>query len=205
MSRYKSYREPRRRGFDDDNYTPRDRDRNSTPGYSTRAPAEPSPPSDATVTWFNPEKGFGFVRALDGSEAFLHIRPLEAAGHSTVPEGARLKVRIGQGQKGPQVTEVLEVDLSNLPAASPGKPVRSARQQSLPEGPETEGEGTVKWYNPEKGFGFIGLDNGDKDVFIHATAVGRSGLTLLSEGQKVAVKYVVGKKGPEAKSVRPRD
>ena len=42
----------------------------------------------------------------------MHIRQLEAAGHSSVPEGARVKVRIGQGQKGPEVTEVIEVDPS---------------------------------------------------------------------------------------------
>jgi cold shock protein len=205
MSRYKTYREPRRRGFDDDNYSPRDRDRSSSPSYSTRAPAEPSPSTDATVTWFNPDKGFGFVRASDGSEAFLHIRPLEAAGHSTVPEGARLKVRIGPGQKGPQVTDVLEMDLSAVPASSPTGSARSSRQQSPSEGPDMKGEGSVKWYNAEKRFGFIGLDGAAKDVFVHATAVERSGLTSLSDGQKVAVKYVMGKKGPEARSVQPID
>ena len=46
-----------------------------------------------------------------------------------------------------------------------------------------EAQGTVKWYNAEKGFGFIGLENGEKDVFVHATAVTRSGLTTLREGQ----------------------
>lgn len=40
------------------------------------------------MAWFNPEKGFGFVKADDGSEAFLHIRPLEAAGHKSVSAGA---------------------------------------------------------------------------------------------------------------------
>ena len=130
MSRYKTYREPRRRGFGDDNYSPRDQDRNSSPRYSRRAPAEPSPSRDATVKWFNPDKGFGFVQVSDGSEAFLHIRPLEAAGHSTVPEGARLKVRIEQGEKGPQVTEVLEVDLSSASASNLKKPERSSRRQS---------------------------------------------------------------------------
>ena len=203
MSRYKAHREPRRRGFDDDNYSSRDRERNSSPGYFENAPAAPSPTTDATVTWFNADKGFGFVQGSNGSDAFLHIRPLEAAGYSTVPEGARLKVRIGQGQKGPQVMEVLEVDLSTASATSPIKPARSSRQQSTLAGPEMTGEGSVKWYNAAKGFGFIGLDGSDKDVFVHATAIERSGLDLLSDGQKVVVKYVMGKKGPEAKSVRP--
>ena len=65
-----------------------------------------------------------------------------------------------------------------------------------------EAQGTVKWYNAEKGFGFIGLENGEKDVFVHATAVTRSGLTTLKEGQELTVVFGAGKKGPEARSVR---
>ena len=86
------------------------------------------------MAWFNAEKGFGFVKADDGSEAFLHIRPLEAAGHQSVPAGARLKVRLRPGQKGPQVTEVLEVDLST---AEPAKPApRAPRRRPMESGPE---------------------------------------------------------------------
>jgi CspA family cold shock protein len=73
------------------------------------------------------------------------------------------------------------------------------------DGPETEGEGSVKWYNAEKGFGFIGLDGGDQDVFVHSTVIARSGLTSLSEGQKLIIKFAAGKKGLEARSVRPKD
>src|SRR5918994_3751802 len=146
MSRYKAYREPRHRGFDDDNYSPRNGGRNSSPSLPQRAPIGSSPSTDATVTWFNPEKGFGFVKASDGSEAFLHIRPLEAAGHSSVPAGARLKVRLGQGQKGPQVIEVVEVDVSTAETSKPSRVSRTPQ-----DGRETEGEGSVKWYNAEKG------------------------------------------------------
>ena len=46
--------------------------------------------------------------------------------------------------------------------------------------------GTVKWYNDQKGFGFIQPDDGSKDVFVHATALERAGMRGLSEGQKVA-------------------
>jgi len=156
--------------------------------------------TDATVTWFNPDKGFGFVHVSDGSEVFLHIRPLEAAGHSSVPAGARLKVRLGQSEKGPQVVEVIEVDLST---AQTPKPPRSSQRQE--HGPEMEAEGSVKWYNAEKGFGFIGLQGGERDVFVHATAVARSGLSSLSEGQLLIVKFASGKKGLEARSIRPKD
>jgi len=205
MSRYKDHRAPRRRGFDDDNFFQRDRDsgHGSIPAYepSPSSRTSSAPTTLATVAWFNPEKGFGFVKVSDGSDAFLHIRALEAGGHKTVAPGATLTVRLGQGLKGPQVMEVLQVDSSTAQAQAPE---RSPRQQSQPDGPDMEGHGVVKWYNGEKGFGFIGLAGGEKDVFVHATAVARSGITTLSEGQKVDVKFAMGKKGPEAKSIQIR-
>jgi CspA family cold shock protein len=62
--------------------------------------------------------------------------------------------------------------------------------------------GTVKWFNAEKGFGFIARDSGGKDVFVHISAVERSGLTSLSEGDRVMVDIVEGRKGLEAARVR---
>ena len=47
-------------------------------------------------------------------------------------------------------------------------------------------QGTVKWFNSQKGFGFIQPDDGSKDVFVHATALERAGMSMLSEGQKVS-------------------
>jgi CspA family cold shock protein len=62
--------------------------------------------------------------------------------------------------------------------------------------------GTVKWYNPDKGFGFIVRDSGGKDIVVHASALNRAGISELAEGQRVAVDMVEGGKGPEAVSVR---
>ena len=201
MSRYKDHRGPRRRGFDDD-FAPPERDFGGRPSYPPRASpsAAPStgPVTDATVKWFNAEKGFGFVELAGGSEAFLHIRPLEAAGHSSVSEGAKLKVRVGQGQKGAQVTEVLEVDATS--AAPPRRPARAPRFEA--EGPTEERTGVVKWYNPDKGFGFIALDSGGKDVFVHATTLERSGVTTLAEGQRVVIQVAQSQKGLEARSLQ---
>lgn len=47
-------------------------------------------------------------------------------------------------------------------------------------------QGTVKWFNPTKGYGFIAPDNGDKDVFVHISAVEKAGLNHLNEGQKIS-------------------
>ena len=53
--------------------------------------------------------------------------------------------------------------------------------------------GVVKWFNPTKGYGFIQPDNGDKDVFVHVTAVEKSGLRTLHEGQKVSFELATNK------------
>ena len=62
--------------------------------------------------------------------------------------------------------------------------------------------GTVKFFNAVKGFGFITPDEGGKDVFVHASALQRAGLSGLDEGQRVVVDIAEGHKGPEATAVR---
>merc|ERR1712132_4857 len=63
-------------------------------------------------------------------------------------------------------------------------------------------EGTVKWFNDEKGFGFIEQDSG-KDVFVHFSAINGSGRRSLMEGQKVTMEVTQGQKGPQAENVTP--
>ncbi len=58
--------------------------------------------------------------------------------------------------------------------------------------------GTVKWFNPAKGFGFIEPEDGSKDAFVHISALERSGLTSLNEGQKVTFDLVAGRDGKMA-------
>ncbi len=61
--------------------------------------------------------------------------------------------------------------------------------------------GTVKWFNEEKGYGFITQDNGDKDVFVHFRAIVGEGFKVLKEGQKVNFDIEQGQKGPQAANV----
>ncbi|MGW1681943.1 cold-shock protein [Saccharopolyspora sp. NPDC002376] len=63
-------------------------------------------------------------------------------------------------------------------------------------------QGTVKWFNAEKGFGFIAPDDGGPDVFVHYSAIDSSGFRELSEDQKVTYEVTQGPKGPQAASVR---
>jgi len=207
MGRYKEYREPKRRGYDDD-YTPQDRAAERRPSNSRPSALQASEPVAATVKWFNADKGFGFVAVVGGSEAFMHIRQLEVAGHSSVPEGASLKVRIGQGQKGPEVTEVIEVDTSTRAVPSTRVETAIARPASQRQpglGPTTECLGRVKMYNADRGFGFVGQDGDGKDVFVHATTLQRAGLQELAQGQRVRMQIGQGQKGLEARSIELLD
>jgi cold shock protein len=165
---------------------------------------EPSEmPVRGQVKWFNPAKRFGFVELSDGSgDAFLHASVLSRLGVSTVQPGETLELRVAPGERGPVVIEVIGVDSStavafNRPRTSSSSPYdRAVSEASVQE------TGTVKWYNPLKGFGFITRDGGGKDIFVHASALQRAGIASLSEGQRVVVGIVEGRKGPEAGSIQ---
>ncbi|GAA0710619.1 cold-shock protein [Dactylosporangium roseum] len=62
--------------------------------------------------------------------------------------------------------------------------------------------GTVKWFNSEKGYGFISQDNGGPDVFAHYSAIQATGYRELTEGQKVEFEITQGQKGPQADNIR---
>ena len=63
--------------------------------------------------------------------------------------------------------------------------------------------GTVKWFNGEKGFGFIAPEDGSADVFVHFSAIASSGYRSLEENQKVTFDVTQGPKGPQAENVTP--
>jgi len=204
-------RQPRRRGFDDDNFfgnTPP-----PPPSFSGVGSQSSAPEAKATGKWYNSEKGFGFVEMADGSgDVFLHANSLQNAGFQAVTPGSVLQVRVGQGQKGRQVDQVISVTegTGEAPAGRGGfgaggfdrpRPSgpRAPRQQA--SGPAVEMTGIVKWYNATKGFGFISPQSGGKDVFVHATALEQAGLPPLQEGQSVRMNVVQGAKGPEVSSI----
>ncbi len=204
-TRDKDFRPPRRRSFDDDNYERPTRNFGYAPPSGPHMETPSGPSIRATVKWYNPDKGFGFVELADGSgDAFLHVSVVERSGQGPVPPGATLEVRAGPGPKGAQVTEILGVDTSTAVQEEPRR-ARPERPTYRPSGDRAtvEALGTVKWYNATKGFGFIAPDHGGKDIFVHATALERAGVMGLADGQRVAVDVAEGQKGPEAVSLRP--
>jgi CspA family cold shock protein len=64
-------------------------------------------------------------------------------------------------------------------------------------------QGTVKWFNGDKGYGFITPDDGSPDVFVHFSAIQMSGYRSLEENQRVEFEVTQGQKGPQAENVRP--
>ena len=197
MGKYRGQREPRRRRYDDEPVS--FSERASEPSYFQRPSPVAKDPVDAEVIWFNTSKGFGFVKLSDGTEAYLHARVLEAAGSRGVSEGTHLKVAMEDSPRGQQVSQVLAIgdQIAKTPVDT-----RLAGESIAATNAQLESEGTVKWYNPEKGFGFIAPENGEKDVFVHASTLSRSGLSVLVEGQKVFVECGQGKKGLEVRSIR---
>lgn len=142
-----------------------------------------------TVSWYEPAKGYGFITPDDDSaEIFLHSSAIVGGG--VVTEGQRVAFLVVPGEKGPQADHLLP-----LAASAAGAP--QGGQQAGPDG----ADGTVTWYDEDKGFGFITPDSGDADVFVHARALA-DGIVALDEGDRVTFDVVAGDRGPQARDVR---
>jgi cold shock protein len=163
---------------------------------------EDTPPGrrvEGKVKWFNAAKGFGFVAPIGGSQdAFLSMTVLRRAGHGDVREGASVSCEIGSGAKGPLVTSIQNID--NSTATAPPRAGGSGFGRRGPRPPTTI-EGAVKWFEPHKGYGLISPDDGGTDLFIHITALRRSGVISLDPDQRVRVDVVDWVRGREAERV----
>lgn len=156
-------------------------------------------PQRATVKWFNSTKGFGFVTLEDGSDAFCHASALASLPSAELPQGATVFCDVAHGQRGMQVTNVHSVDLSTAesqPSRGVGgggpRPQRGPRESSGPMG-----DGHVKFFNEQKGFGFVVPASGGSDVYVHASALRRSGIPTLMPEQRVRFSTRQGMKGVE--------
>ena len=159
----------------------------------------------ATVKWYNPVKGFGFLTAADGSpDIFCHVSAVSRAGFDTLPEGATVTCEVEQGRRGLQVWQIHAVDTSTASPARSGGPPRGGYGHLHGERGPASGRrvvATVKWFNPAKGFGFLVPDDGSPDVFCHASAVRDAGYDTLPQGATVTCEVTEGRQGPMVSSI----
>jgi len=143
------------------------------------------------VKFFNPQKGFGFiVRDDGGDDVFVHISAVEQAGLTDLADGQPLEFTlVDRGGK---------VSATNLRIE--GEPMAVERAERGPQRQLTgeKAEGTVKFFNAMKGFGFIQRDDGQPDAFVHISAVERAGLPTLNEGDRLAFELEVDRRGKHA-------
>tara|TARA_R110002124_G_scaffold287216_1_gene471574 strand:- start:266810 stop:267439 length:630 start_codon:yes stop_codon:yes gene_type:complete len=150
---------------------------------------------EVKLKWFNQPKGFGFVVPSNRDvDAFLHITTLQKADIQTIGEGAVLVCDIGYGSKGAMVRAVKSVsDLGLMPGENSEELVRKSGFNGM--------SGVVKWYKPDKGFGFVIPDDGQKDVFVHKTCLEKHGVEVLIPGQRIKMAVKDVPKGREAVTI----
>jgi CspA family cold shock protein len=137
-----------------------------------------------TVRWFDPERGFGFLAPEDGSaDLFVHASEIDGDGGSALlREGQVVEFEVGEGERGPQARRVR---VTGAMAADAAVGVL----------------GTVKWYEPAKGYGFVSADSGGPEIFMHSSAIVTGG--VVTAGQRVAFLIGEGERGPQAEHVVP--
>lgn len=166
------------------------------------------------VKFFNAQKGFGFVVRDDGGEdVFVHISAVEQAGLTGLADGQPLEFTLTERNGRVSATD-LRIEGEPLPVEerAPREPREGGFGDRPPRAagggfrdrdaaPVTTGErveGTVKFFNGQKGFGFIQREDGGPDAFVHISAVERAGMSGLAEGQRVSFELEQDRRGKQA-------
>lgn len=151
-------------------------------------PAQVVGQGKGTVKFFNAGKGFGFIQRDEGGEdVFVHISAVERAGLEGLGEGQQLEFTlVDRGGK---------ISASDLQIVGDVIPVQKRDVQPQRQLTGEKAMGTVKFFNSMKGFGFITRDDGQPDAFVHISAVERSGLSSLNEGDRLEFDIEVDRRG----------
>jgi CspA family cold shock protein len=178
---------------------------------------------EGTVARYDPDRGFGFIVPED---VFVHVSAVRGARGGELVEGDRVEFELVQGDRGLQAEDVRVLG-GGRPQGRGGDRGRGDRDRGdrdrgdrdrggdrgerRPAAGRARGaggaptEGTVRWFNPDKGFGFISPDDGSDDVFVHHSDIDDDGYRELQEGQRVAYTPASGPRGASATQVRPLD
>jgi CspA family cold shock protein len=165
------------------------------------------------VKFFNGQKGFGFIVRDDGGEdVFVHISAVEQAGLSGLADGQPLEFTLVD--RGGRISATdLKIDGEPMPVTDrappredrggPGGGFGGPRAGGAAGGPQRQltgekAQGTVKFFNAMKGFGFISRDDGQPDAFVHISAVERAGMVSLNEGDRLEFELEVDRRGKTA-------
>jgi len=157
-------------------------------GSANRMPPQVVGTGRGKVKFFNSQKGFGFIQQEQGGDdVFIHISAVERAGLDGLAEGQELEFNlVDRGGK---------VSAQDIQVVGDVIPVE---QRNQPPRRELTGErvsGTVKFFNTMKGFGFLVRDDGEADAFVHISAVERSGLSSINEGERYDFDLEVDRRG----------
>lgn len=157
---------------------------------------------EADVKWYNPAKGYGFLLLEDNvTDVMIHFSALDHIGCAYIKAGDRVVCEIASGKSGLYVARVIEVKYGSSEQRSLSNFYNSRYPSKVPETLE-ELKGMVKWYNPDKGFGFIIPDEGTRDIFVHFSVVRQMGCGSLQPGTRVLAQVSQSDRGPEAHMMR---
>ena len=155
------------------------------------------------VKWYDAVKGYGFIVPDGGGpDIMVHASCVRAFGKMALREGARVQLLYGQGQRGMSAQQLLEVEEPPEQPASaasvrPGFAEGTRPTEFLDAAAEVSPlmPARVKWFDKQKGFGFVNVFGKPEDVFVHMETVRRSGFQDLSSGEAVAVRTCRGPRG----------